>query len=102
MISNPLMDVSSTMVLNLGLHYVQNINFSQYQELIDRTIALFKGVNFTSNGTSWRNFKGNLIWKTTTAINKEKYGDPRRMKMHRQDIRFLTYQVGEYIVWFNQ
>lgn len=92
-ISSPLMDEHSTVVLNLGLHYVQNVKFSQYQELIDKTIALFKGENVTSNGTSWKRYKGDLIWKTTTAINKEKYGDPRRRKMHRHDIRFLTYQV---------
>ena len=33
----------SVIILNLGLHYVQNVNFTKYRELIDRTIKLFQG-----------------------------------------------------------
>jgi len=81
----------SVLILNLGLHYVHTINFTTYMGLIDKTIRLLNE-KFKTNKKSWR-FRGQLIWKTTTAINKEKYGDPRTNARHSTSIRFLTYQV---------
>lgn len=82
-------DNSSVIILNLGLHYVQNINFTKYRELIDRTIMLFSG----GEGDNGRYYRGQMIWKTTTAMNREKYGDPRTGARHAKSLRFLTYQV---------
>lgn len=91
-ISQPFMDSDkSVLILNLGLHYVHTINFTTYMDLIDKTIRLLHE-RFNANKESWR-FRGKLIWKTTTAINKEKYGDPRTNARHSTSIRFLTYQV---------
>lgn len=91
-VSQPFMDSEkSGLILNLGLHYVHTINFSTYMVLIDKTIRLLNE-RFKVNKNSWR-FRGKLIWKTTTAINKEKYGDPRTNARHSTSIRFLTYQV---------
>lgn len=91
-ISQPFMDSDkSVLILNLGLHYVHTINFTTYMGLIDKTIRLLNE-KFKTNKKSWR-FRGQLIWKTTTAINKEKYGDPRTNARHSTSIRFLTYQV---------
>ena len=91
-ISQPFMDSDkSVLLLNLGLHYVHTINFTTYKVLIDKTIRLLNE-RFKTNKKSWR-FRGQLVWKTTTAINKEKYGDPRTNARHSTSIRFLTYQV---------
>ena len=91
-ISQPFMDSDkSVLILNLGLHYVHTINFTTYMVLIDKTIRLLNE-RFKTNKKSWR-FRGHLIWKTTTAIDKEKYGDPRTNARHSASIRFLTYQV---------
>lgn len=92
-IDQPFMgNAKSVLVLNLGLHYVHTINFTSYKTLIDKTIRLLND-RFKTDGRSW-SFKGNLIWKTTTAINKEKYGDPKTNARHSTSIRFLTYQVS--------
>ena len=40
---NTFMDEDSVMILNLGLHYVQNVNFTSYMNLVDRVIDLFRG-----------------------------------------------------------
>ena len=94
-ISQPFMDSDkSVLLLNLGLHYVHTINFTTYKVLIDKTIRLLNE-RFKTNKKSWR-FRGQLVWKTTTAINKEKYGDPRTNARHSTSIRFLTYQVRLY------
>lgn len=83
----------SVILLNLGLHYVQNINFTKYRELIDRTIQLFTGGEGGEVGDIGRNYQGQMIWKTTTAMNREKYGDPHTGARHSKALRFLTYQV---------
>lgn len=86
-------DNQSVIILNLGLHYVQNINFTKYRELIDRTIQLFKGGEGGEVGDIGRNYQGQMIWKTTSSMNREKFGDPRTGARHSKTIRFLTYQV---------
>lgn len=91
-ISQPSMKNNSALILNLGLHYVHTINFTTYTDLIDKTIRLLTE-KFNANKKSWK-FRAKLIWKTTTAMNKEKYGDPRSNARHSTSIRFLTYQVS--------
>ncbi|XP_067031882.1 uncharacterized protein [Acropora muricata] len=89
-ISQPSMKDNSVLILNLGLHYVHTINFTTYQRLIDKTIRMLTE-KFKTNKKSW-SFSAKLIWKTTTAIYMEKYGDPRTNARHSTSIRFLTYQ----------
>ncbi|XP_068682072.1 uncharacterized protein [Montipora foliosa] len=88
--SQPSMKDNSVLILNMGLHYVHTINFTTYQSLIDKTIRMLTE-RFKTNKKSWK-FNAKLIWKTTTAIYMEKYGDPRTNARHSSSIRFLTYQ----------
>lgn len=98
-ISQPAMKDNSVLILNLGLHYVHTVNFTTYVDLIDKTIRMLTE-RFNTNKKSWK-FRAKLIWKTTTAINKEKYGDPRTNARHSTSIRFLTYQVRQFFNLFN-
>ncbi|XP_032221806.2 uncharacterized protein LOC5520721 isoform X4 [Nematostella vectensis] len=83
------MDSNGVMLLNLGLHYVENTNFTNYQRLITGVIDVLKnGKTMEVNGkTERRRFEGMLIWKTTTAINRQKY-----THNHLDSRRFLTCQ----------
>ncbi|XP_048586298.1 uncharacterized protein LOC5520721 isoform X2 [Nematostella vectensis] len=86
---HPEMDSNGVMLLNLGLHYVENTNFTNYQRLITGVIDVLKnGKTMEVNGkTERRRFEGMLIWKTTTAINRQKY-----THNHLDSRRFLTCQ----------
>ena len=80
-------DISNSenvLILNFGLHFVESTNLSNYQMLISRMAEVLtrKG----ANGEPW--FSGTVIWKTTTAINKERADFPQ---LHWR--RFLTNYV---------
>ena len=75
----------SVLVLNLLLHYTMTINFTMYQELIKDVIKLVK----TSGEFGC---KANFIWKTSTAIHKERTGKEGTNVMWR----FFTPQVTIY------
>lgn len=77
MVNNP----NSTMLLNLGLHFVMTLNFTTYQRLIDHVIDVLRNPD--------DQFKAKVIWKTTTAIYKE--NAKQRNSTH---FRFLTSQVS--------
>eukprot|EP00794_Sanderia_malayensis_P019987 gene19987-21947_t len=79
------MNDHSVLIINMGLHYVQGITFDKYRKLIDRTIDLF-----TSHKHSPQGFHGKIIWKTTTALFRERYGDPKTGARHAKGLRFLT------------
>ncbi|EDO28660.1 predicted protein [Nematostella vectensis] len=64
--------VNSVIFLNMGLHYVMSLPLEQYKDLIQKTIAVIKEVSLDARGNSARSFKGHVIWKTTTSINKQK------------------------------
>lgn len=84
-------DISNSenvLILNFGLHFVESTNLSNYQMLISRMAEVLtrKG----ANGEPW--FSGTVIWKTTTAINKERADFPQ---LHWR--RFLTnYRIQLY------
>ena len=88
-LSNPTMNDRSVIIINMGLHYVQGINFTSYKKLIGRTIDLINSHRLSPQG-----FHGKAIWKTTTALYKERYGDPKTGARHAKGLRFLTVQVS--------
>ena len=86
------MDERSAIILNFGLHFVESVNFSNYRQLIDGLVNVLQGKHkaMRSNVTQ-RKYRGTVIWKTTTAINKEKASN-----IHLGHKRFITQQVGAY------
>lgn len=88
-IYRPEIDEKSVLIMNHGLHFVLSTNFSNYQKLVKGVINLFKEKIENANGQKEFKFKGKLIWKTTTAINRE-----RMLKPHHHGGRFLTPEVS--------
>lgn len=86
---DPQMDENSAIVLNFGLHFVESTNFTSYKKLIAGLVRVLKN-DVTTNGT-WRSYRGTVIWKTTTAINKEKASN-----IHLGHKRFITQQASDY------
>lgn len=84
----PEMDEHSVIILNCGLHYVSALKFAIYRKLIDDIINLFKETWVNQDGAVERKFKGKLIWKTTTAIHRERF-----LYHNHPSPRFLTLQV---------
>lgn len=79
---------SSVIVLNCGLHYVSALKFAVYRKLIDDIIAMFKETFINEYGEEQLKFRGKLIWKTTTAIHRERF-----LYHNHPSPRFLTLQV---------
>ena len=77
----------STLLLNLVLHYVRSINFTTYQKLIDDLILILKVKGFPQ-GERILKYPAKIIWKSSTAICKEKYATHLLT-----DLRFATTQV---------
>ena len=92
-IQHPEMDEYSAIILNFGLHFVESTNFTNYKKLIDGLVNLLQGKDngVTLNLTQTR-YRGTVIWKTTTAINKEKASN-----IHLGHKRFMTQQVNDWI-----
>ena len=84
----PEMDEDSVIILNCGLHYVSALKFATYRKLIDDIINLFKETWVNEDGVVELKFKGKLIWKTTTAIHRERF-----LYHNHPSPRFLTLQV---------
>lgn len=86
---DPEMDENSAIIMNFGLHFVESTNFTMYKKLIDGLVKVLTDEerDLTSNVTRPK-FPGTVIWKTTTAINKEKASN-----IHLGHKRFLTQQV---------
>ena len=78
----------SLLVLNLGLHYPTNTNFTTFQKLIDDVIVMLRDreKRLGSNAA--------VIWKTTTSIRKENMTPPR----NNTAWRFLTEPVRNWCV----
>ena len=72
-------------IVNFGLHFVESTNFSNYQRLVED----FAKVVTERDDKGERKIKGKVIWKTTTAINKE-----RADHLHLHWRRFLTNYVS--------
>lgn len=80
-------NTKSVLILNFGLHFISAIPFESFQKLINRTIEVFHEVKEGVNG--FDRFHGDLIWKSTTSMNREKIPNP-----HYIGRRFMTRQVG--------
>eukprot|EP00112_Aurelia_sp_Birch-Aquarium-sp1_P008194 Seg190.1 transcript_id=Seg190.1/GoldUCD/mRNA.D3Y31 product="hypothetical protein" protein_id=Seg190.1/GoldUCD/D3Y31 len=63
----------SVVIVNFGLHFVESTNFSNYKILIDDFVKLA----MQRNAQGKLLFKGKFIWKTTTAIYKERADFPQ-------------------------
>ena len=89
-VHDPQMDENSAIIINFGLHFVESTNFTSYKKLINGLVKVLKEgeKDLTSNATRPK-FKGTVIWKTTTAINKEKASN-----IHLGHKRFITQQVN--------
>ena len=80
------LDENSLLLLNYGLHFTQTVPFETFQTMLDAVINLLKEKQRTKVQT-------NIIWKTTTAFQKWKWGDPKYNGRFSNDNRFLTSQV---------
>ena len=74
------MDEHSVVLLNWGIHFAAAVNFLNYQRLIDEFIETVKTEKKQGQ------FKGKIIWRTTTAIFRERFSNP-----HKDVRRFLTF-----------
>ena len=90
---DPQMDENSAIIMNFGLHFVESTNFTNYKKLIDGLVKVLtdEETDAASNVTRPK-FRGTVIWKTTTAINKEKASN-----IHLGHKRFLTHQVKYHL-----
>ncbi|KAK2567380.1 Gelation factor [Acropora cervicornis] len=89
-LQRPGMKNNSAIIFNFGLHFVESINFTSYKKLIDgvgNELDRKYPEIFLWNSTRLRRNRGKAIWKTTTAINKE-----RASNIHLGNKRFLTQQ----------
>lgn len=77
----------SVILLNHGLHFMTSTNFTTYREVINGIIDLFKETRTDNKGKELK-FRGKVIWKTTSAIHRERLRYP-----HHHKRRFLTRQV---------
>ena len=77
----------SALLLNLNLHFVGRINFTTYQKLIDDLIVVLKAKEL-SHGERVPKHKAKIIWKSSTAICKEKASS-----FNKTNVRFFTTQV---------
>ena len=90
-LNNPIMESpNSTLLLNLGLHFAVRLNFSTYQAFLYDVMQMLKEINSsTLRGKEVPKYKSRVIWKTTSAIHKEKAGN-----LHETSRRFFTAQVS--------
>ena len=80
------MDENSVLLLNWGIHFAAVVSFQTYRNLIQDFIHIIKHGEIDPKTGRFRKFKGNLIWKTTTAINRHRFPNP-----HKDVRRFLTF-----------
>ena len=89
--TNELQQPSSVLLLNLGLHYTANINFTTFQKLIGEVINLLKETQVDLQGKEVPKYKAKIIWKSTTALCKH-----NGAIINPTNNRFLTPQVCAY------
>ena len=82
----------STLLLNLVLHFAKSVNFTTYQRLIDDLILVLKAKEI-SQGEMVPKYRAKIIWKSSTAICKEKASSSKRT-----EFRFYNTQVCT--LWF--
>ena len=81
---NPDMTEKSVLLLNIGIHFAAAVNFTDYKRVIDQLINLVNGK--TNHPNADGTFKGRFIWKSTSAIHRERFPNP-----HKDVRRFLTF-----------
>ncbi|XP_031560249.1 uncharacterized protein LOC116296381 isoform X2 [Actinia tenebrosa] len=86
-ISNSIFDKNSAILVNAGLHYLESSNFTNYKKVVDSIIRLFQRDKLTGGDHEVKVFPGEMIWKTTTSLYKDKLDSK-----HLQARRFLTSQ----------
>ncbi|KAJ7374439.1 hypothetical protein OS493_007545 [Desmophyllum pertusum] len=62
----------SVLLLNLGLHFPISVNFRTFQKLIGDLIGVLKETVVDSHGLRVPRYKAKIIWKSSSAIHKEK------------------------------
>ena len=82
-VTQPLMDQDSALVLNAGVHLLKSTSFKNYQKVIKGFIRLLRD-----------NYRGNVVWKTTPSLGKqtELYTGCSR-RFHTEQVMKLTNQV---------
>ena len=90
-LEDPTMDEHSVLLINLGLHYVDSTNFSNYQKLLDGILNLFNEKIQGEDGKEILKHRARIIWKTSTAVSKEKDTDSQLYSDRR---RFFNLPVG--------
>jgi hypothetical protein len=80
------MNEHSVLLLNWGIHFAAVVNFTSYRNLINDFIRIVKHGETDPQTGQIRKFKGTLIWKTTTALNRHRFPNP-----HKDVRRFLTF-----------
>ena len=88
-IQQPEMDEESAIILNFGLHFVESTNFTNFKNLVTGLLEVLQGGNDVTSNVTRPKYRGTVIWKTTTAINKEKASN-----IHLGHKRFMTQQVS--------
>jgi len=86
---HPEMTEKSVLLLNMGIHFAAAVNFTNYKRVIDELISLVNDAKNKPNkdfSNTTNTFKGRFIWKTSTALNRERFPNP-----HKDVRRFLTY-----------
>ena len=83
---------SSVLLLNLGIHYPIGVNFTTYQKLIGDLINKLKETRVDSQGNIVPKYKAKIIWKTSSAVHKEK-----AQELNKTHWRFFTTQVHEAV-----
>ena len=78
----------SVLLLTLAVHYTKSVNFTTYQRLIDDVILVLKETELLHGERILKN-KAKIIWKSSTAICKEKAKGSKK----ETDFRFFTSQV---------
>ena len=82
--SSEMQTEGSLMILNIGVHYPQSVNFTTFQGLIRNLIHSLK------KKENKMNHRAKIIWKTTTSIHREYF-----KKKNVTSWRFITAKVGE-------
>ena len=77
-VTQPLMDQDSALVLNVGVHLLKSTSFRNYQRIIKGFIKLLR-----------ENYRGMVVWKTTPSLGEqtELYTGCSR-RFHTEQVKF--------------
>ena len=81
----------SVLLINLGIHFPISINFTTFQRLVGDLINVLKETKIDSQGNRVPKYPAKVIWKSSTAIHKEKV----EIK-NKTNWRFFTTQVSTW------